>query len=358
LLTAIAVQEMQRQFAFDASVFHHGIYIPHGIVAEALRKSGCRVVNWNVGYRTGTFIFSHHQTYHHTMMAEPVSNWEDMPWNEQLEVKTMTYIENRARGVKDWHAFLNRPCSDLSSMVIDPLKSAIGLLTNVCWDAQLHYPANLFKDMLEWIFLTIDYFSRRPDLQLIIRVHPAEITAGLPSRQLVVAEINRKFPSLPSNIFIVPPESRLNTYAIMDRCNAAIIYGTKTGVELTSLGIPVIVAGEAWIRNKGITIDPDTKEVYFQVLDRLPLGDRTGPSQTRRARMYAYHFFFRRMIPIEVLRPRKGYPPFSVSIDRVEDLCSGKQPGLDVICRGILSGSEFIYIDETQPVGYLSEKKI
>jgi hypothetical protein len=142
---------------------------------------------------------------------------------------------------------------------------------------------------------------------------------------------------------VVPPESRLNTYSITEHCNAAIIYGTKTGVELTSLGIPVIVAGEAWIRNKGITIDPDTKESYFLVLDQLPLDARMGSQQTRRAQMYAYHFFFRRMIPIEVLRPRNGYPPFRVRLERLEDLSPGKQPGIDLICRGILDREEFIY---------------
>ncbi len=47
----------------------------------------------------------------------------------------------------------------------------------------------------------------------------------------------------------------MSTYALMSLCNSAIIYGTKMGVELTSVGLPVIVAGEAWIRNKGLTHD-------------------------------------------------------------------------------------------------------
>ena len=346
LLTTLATNKLQQQFAFTVSVFHHGIYIPHGIVGEVLRKTECRVVNWNVGYRKGTFIFSHNDTYHHSMMTEPTGNWESIPWNQELEDRTVSYIETRAKGVNDWHAFLKKPSSDLSRLALDPVKPAIGLLTNVCWDAQLHYPANIFKDMLEWIFLTISYFSTRPELQLIIRVHPAEITAGVPSRHLVTSEIKKQFPSLPSNIFVVPPESRLNTYTLMKMCNSAIIYGTKTGVELTSLGIPVIVAGEAWIRNKGITIDPDTKEAYFRVLDQLPFSGPISTQQTRRARMYAYHFFFRRMLPIEVLRPVSGYPPFKIELPSLEDLYPGKHSGLDQICNGILTGAEFSYTED------------
>ena len=43
----------------------------------------------------------------------------------------------------------------------------IGLLTNVSWDAQLHYPANAFANMLDWLVQTCRYFATRPDLQLL-----------------------------------------------------------------------------------------------------------------------------------------------------------------------------------------------
>ena len=65
----------------------------------------------------------------------------------------------------------------------------IGLLTNVSWDAQLHYPANAFPNMLEWLVRTCEYFATRPDLQLLIRVHPAEISGFPPSRQPMLGEL-------------------------------------------------------------------------------------------------------------------------------------------------------------------------
>jgi hypothetical protein len=279
-------------------------------------------------------------------MIEPVSNWESIPWSPELERRVLTYIQNRSRGTRDWHVFLKEPTGDISALRMDSSKPAIGLLTNVCWDAQLHYPANIFENMLQWVFETIEYVASRPDLQLIIRVHPAEVTAELPSRQLVVEEIQKKFGALPPHIVVVAPESNLNTYSLMQACNAVIIYGTKTGVELTSLGLPVIVAGEAWIRNKGITIDPPTKKAYFEVLDRLPFSNRMNETLVQRARQYAYHFFFRRMIPAEVIRPTNSAYSFSIEVDTLDDLMPGKHAGLDVICNGILTGHDFIYEHE------------
>jgi hypothetical protein len=226
---------------------------------------------------------------------------------------------------------------------VDPGKPLVGLLTNVMWDAQLHYRANAFPDMLTWVLRTIEYFGRRPDLQLLIRVHPAEVRGTLPSRQPILKEIAKAMGTLPPNVFAIPPESPVSTYAAMRQCNAVIIYGTKTGVELTSVGIPVIVGGEAWIRNKGLTLDASSPEQYFAILDRLPLPPEASPAWLGRARRYAYHFFFRRMIPLSFMEPTAGWPPYRIAVDRLDELLPGADPGLDVICEGILSGSPFVY---------------
>ena len=92
---------------------------------------------------------------------------------------------------------------------IDKNKPYVLMLTNVLWDAQLHYPNNAFSGMLEWILHSIEVFSKRTDIQLVIRIHPAEVTGTLPSRQLVEDEINKKFNKLPNNIFIVPPKNSI-----------------------------------------------------------------------------------------------------------------------------------------------------
>jgi hypothetical protein len=135
----------------------------------------------------------------------------------------------------------------------------------------------------------------------------------------------------------------------MHQCDTVLIYGTKTGVELTSVRIPVIVAGEAWIRNKGLTLDARSPEEYFQFLDRLPLRATLTEAQMRRARKYAFHFFFRRMIPLDMFRPTgKPWPPYRVNIAGLDDLRPGHSPGLDVVCAGILRGTAFIHLAEAE----------
>jgi hypothetical protein len=128
----------------------------------------------------------------------------------------------------------------------------------------------------------------------------------------------------------------------MSLCNAAIIYGTKMGVELTSVGLPVIVAGEAWIRNKGLTHDASTAADYFRILERLPFASRLGAAQLARARRYAYHFFFNRMIPLPFIDPKAGYPIYRLKLKTLEELLPGRSQGLDTICDGILGHGPFV----------------
>jgi predicted nucleic acid-binding protein len=350
LLTVAATRRLVRNRGYRVVVLHHGIYVPQGLIGEVCRREGVRVVTWNPAYRKHRFVFSHDDTYHHTLMNEPAETWEDLPWTAEMEAELLDYLKSRWHGAEDWIWFHERPEIDVAAISrevgVDFSKPTIGMLTNVMWDAQLHYPANAFSNMLDWTLQTIRYFATRPELQLLIRAHPAELRGTLPSRQPIVEEIRKAFPILPANVFVVPPESQVSTYSAMSACDAVIIYGTKTGVELTSVGIPVIVAGEAWIRNKGITLDATSPAQYFSILDRLPLRQRLDDATIGRARKYAYHFFFRRMIPLEFMQPRNGWPPFAVGIDSLAELLPGASPGLDLICEGILTGSPFIYPEE------------
>jgi hypothetical protein len=346
LLTAYALKALLECRAYDTAVFHHGIYVPQGIIGEACRKNDVNVVNWNPSYRKHTFIFSHGDSYHHTMITEPTGEWENLDLNSARERRLLEYLKSRRHGNKDWIWFHEKPYEDIDKIQgelgINFNKPCIGLLTSVMWDAQLHYASNAFKNMLQWVLETIRYFSKRPDLQLIIRIHPAEVNGLVPSRQKMFDEIANYIEHIPNNIFIVPPESHISTYALMEKCNTVIIYNTKTGIEISSMGIPVIVAGEAWIRNKGFSMDADNPAEYYKILDKLPLENKLSGEKLLLAKKYAYHFFFRRMIELPFIVTSQKHK-FTTQLSDFNELKSGKFSGLDAICHGILNHRSFVH---------------
>ncbi|WP_216907223.1 hypothetical protein [Synechococcus sp. CCY 0621] len=347
IVTMNAVSELANRYHYQSSCFNHGIYCPHGVIGEVLRSKGVKVSTWNIAYRKKCFIFSHDDTYHHTLLNEPNANWEDIEFDEPAQKQVLSYLQSRLNGSRDWIWFHEKPQEDFKeinkTLGLDLTKPIIGMLTNVMWDAQLHYEANAFPDMLSWVFETIKYFSGRTELQLVIRIHPAEVRGTLPSRQPLLAEINKQWPTLPENIKVIGPESQISTYAVMDKCDSVIIYGTKTGVELTSVGIPVVVAGEAWIRNKKVTRDASSVEDYLQILASLPLRQRLDETTQKRALKYAFHFFYRRMIPLRCMGKTGAWPPYKPAVRSLKGLLPGVDIGLDIICDGITQGKEFIY---------------
>jgi hypothetical protein len=351
LLSTFAVRQLLLSECYDVAVFHHGIYVPQGLVGEVCRSLGVRVVNSNPAYRNRTFIFSHGDSYHHTMISEPASAWQSVPWSAELERRTLTYLKSRWEGTQDWIVFHDSPQMNPEEIArhlgVSRDRPCIGMLTNVMWDAQLHYRSNAFPDMLSWVRYTLEHFAGRPDLQLIIRVHPAEVSGAIPSRQRILDEIRKSHPELPGNIVVIPPESRISTYAAMQLCSTVLIYNTKTGIELSAMGIPVVVAGEAWIRNKGFSVDVSSKQEYQRVLERLPTERRLPPEQLEMARRYAFHFFFRRMVPLPFITSPEPFR-FELALNGLSELRPGRYPGLDIICNGILTGTPFVYPAEDE----------
>ena len=107
--------------------------------------------------------------------------------------------------------------------------------------------------------------------------------------------------------------------------------------------VPVIVAGESWLRGKEIGFDCDDAGAYERMLATLPFGLRLDAERTARAQIYAYHFFFRRMIPLPGLkRGRIQAAPYEIVPQGLANFEQGTNSALDCVCRGVLEGSPFM----------------
>ncbi|HTX89779.1 MAG TPA: hypothetical protein VMC09_01065 [Anaerolineales bacterium] len=179
------------------------------------------------------------------------------------------------------------------------------LPTNVLGDSATLGRTLFSRSMADWIECVVRYFAGRPEIQLVIRIHPAETWTVGPS----VAEIiHAALPELPAHFHLIGPKENVNTYDLMEIADLALVYTTTAGLEMATRGIPVLVSGLAQYRKKGFTLDADTWDEYFDVLDRaikaLPDG-RLTPEQVERAWNYAYFYF-------------KEYPrPFPWHLERI-----------------------------------------
>lgn len=334
--------------AYDAVIAHHGVYVPQGLLAAEARRQNVRLATWHVAYREGRVIFQAGDTYHRAMIEEPAAAW-NIALTPQQDAELDAYLTQRVTGASDWIAFqrTDRLSNDatVKALGLDPALPVYTLFANVAWDARLHYPASAYGDMRAWAIDTVHWFADHPDRQLIVRCHPGEVLSNPRAKDRLDDAIRAAFPVLPPNVRLVPPENELNSYAIASISRGAMIFNTKMGMELSARGVPVVVAGDAWVRGKGFTRDASSPESYRALLGDAAAFTPLTPAETELARRYAYHFFFRRCIPVGALGQRSQDGTMMLTPDAASLALPGRDPGLDVICNGVLNGTSFEYRD-------------
>jgi hypothetical protein len=177
-----------------------------------------------------------------------------------------------------------------SSLGLDK-RPVVLLPTNVLGDSATLGLTVFSQSMTEWLQRVIPFLAGRPEVQVVVRIHPAETWTVGPS----VAEIiHQVLPELPSHIHLVSSTEKVNTYDLMEIADLALAYTTTAGLEMATRGVPVLISGRAHYRKKGFTLDADSWEEYFAKLDAalkdLP-ACRLTPQQLEQAWNYSYCFF-------------------------------------------------------------------
>ena len=98
---------------------------------------------------------------------------------------------------------------------------------------------------------------------------------------------------IPENIHLIGPLEKVNTYDLMEIASLGLVYTTTTGLEMAMNGIPVIACGETHYRKRGFTLDPQSWDEYYTLIEKA-LENKSGLTQTQieTAWEYAYRFFF------------------------------------------------------------------
>ena len=222
----------------------------------------------------------------------------EKPLNEVQLEKMKSLVMARQRATM-WENFA-RLWQDVPAQGGEQARAVLGLdqrpvvllATNVLGDSLTLGRQVFSKSMAEWISRTVQYFAGKPEVQLVIRVHPGEVLTHGPSMMEVVHQV---LPRLPEHIRLIGPKEKVNTYDIIDVADVGLVYTTTVGMEMAMSGLPVLVAGHTHYRGRGFTIDPDSWVTYFKILGQVlenPREHRLSREQVQAAWQYAYRFFF------------------------------------------------------------------
>jgi len=282
----------------DVVIVPNGSMLEFGITFKVAQYLGIPVMSYEFGEQSERMWLAQNSD---VMRQETDNLWNargDIPLTEVEWEKAKEMFASRQGGGL-WQNFARR-WQGTPSQGGEVARTALGLdarpvillPTNVLGDS-LTLGRHIFSEsMTEWLERTIEFFSRRKDVQFVIRVHPGEQIGWGPSVYDILSE---KFPQLPENIHLLPAGAEVNTYDLVNTADIGLVFTTTVGMEMAMSGLPVIVTGQTHYRNKGFTLDAESWDSYFEILNAClqdPERYRPTREQVEVAWTYAYRFFF------------------------------------------------------------------
>jgi hypothetical protein len=296
---ALAALEWMQVNKPDVVLIPNGLILEMGIVFRVARYLNIPAVTFEFNDQREQIWLAQNTSIMRQDTDYLVRERCSLPMTDEM-YERLADLENARRGARVWGKS-KRLWQYVSAQGAEETRKALNLdnrpvvllAANVLGDS-LTLGRNIFAEsMSEWITKTVQYFAKRSDVQLVVRIHPGEKI--VPQAKSMGTVVREALPELPNHIHIIGALDNVNTYDLIEIANLGLAYTTTVGVETAMNGIPVISCGQTHYRGRGFTIDPNSWEEYFAALENV-LSDlpahRLNDEQIAKAWNYAYRFFF------------------------------------------------------------------
>ena len=326
----------------DRVIMSHGIYPTWGPAFEIINNAKIPIVTYGRGKKARTQKFNWNMTADWWDVSEEWEKIKDIPLNEEQEAKINRYLKTRITHTQDVMVYnfgvLEEKEKTLQRFRLNPEKLTYTLFTNVLWDAASAQREIAFKNPVEWVFETIEWFASHPEKQLIVKIHPAEVVIG--TNQPFAALISKRIPELPSNVRLIKPNEKVNSWSIYKVTDLGLVHTTTAGMELPLLGIPCVVVSKTHFRGRGFTVDIDSKESYFNYLDKFTKRNVEMEELKLLSKRYAYLLFERYQLPFDMFQNGGASSVRSLAFDSIDKLFQFKS--FSKVIHSIINKEEFL----------------
>jgi hypothetical protein len=296
---ALAALEWMQTHKPDVVLIPNGLILEMGIVFRVARYLNIPAVTFEFNDQREQIWLAQNTSIMRQDTDYLVRERCSLPMTDEM-YERLADLENARRGARVWgkskrlwqYVSAQGPEQTRKALSLDE-RPVVLLAANVLGDS-LTLGRNIFAEsMSEWITKTVQYFARRTDVQLVVRIHPGEKI--VPQAKSMGTVVREALPEIPGHIHVIGALDNVNTYDLIEIADLGLTYTTTVGVETAMNGIPVISCGETHYRGRGFTMDPNSWQEYFATLEKvlpdLP-AHRLGEEQVAKAWNYAYRFFF------------------------------------------------------------------
>jgi hypothetical protein len=294
----------------DRILMLHGIYATWGPFADYFIDKGVDVIVYaQASARFGSFAFARNTREFELIARDTWEDFKQQPLSEEEARQVDELLSARTSGavgeriIYNQFIAMNDDISNAPSLLSgEGYERRYALFPNLAWDACVESRGSAaFKDLFAWLETTIGYFMEHENYQLIIKLHPAELVWEKGTRS--VAEfIAERYPELPGNIYVLPPDTALTAYELLTPGTVCLTYGGTIGLEMAARGVPVLAGGNAHYIDAGIVPKIATAGEYLHLLDNPAHLAKQAEKNRELAKKYAYFYFLRLMIRIPFYR--------------------------------------------------------
>jgi len=332
MILADATQEIIDRYDVKITVVNEGNYIQGKVPLDICERNGIRVYHQSNGYHKGKIIFGKPDNrYHmpHFSDGEITARVVDTELSEEQRERIGNLMRERKGGkITPTHYTTHNDVS-----VETGNSRLVGIFSHLLWDAALEPEQAIYDDIYGWLDETIETASQKEDTQFVIKAHPAEDIRG--TNESTGDWIEENHAPLPDNIDFLPPDTNVNTYALIEDLDAGIVYASTVGLEMALDGVPVLVGGYPPYHGFGITHDPSSKSEYIEKLQNIENLEH-GEERKKRAWRFAYFHFICKHLDF----PPLAKPEEEVRLEH-EDFV-GEDSVYATIVDQILKGEEVI----------------
>ncbi len=283
----------------DVVLIPNGLILEMGIVFRVARYLGIDAVTYEFNDQREQIWLAQNSSIMQQETDYLVDARCSLPVTDDM-FERVADLENARRGARVWgkskrlwQYVSSQGAAETRKLLNLDDRPVVMLAANVLGDS-LTLGRDIFAaSMTEWITKTVQYFAKRTDVQMVIRVHPGEKL--VPQAKSMGTVVKEALPELPSHIHVIGALDKINTYDLIEIADVGLAYTTTVGLETAMNGRPVISCGQTHYRGRGITLDPNTWDEYYATLEKV-LGDipahQMNEKQIEFAWNYAYRFFF------------------------------------------------------------------
>ena len=201
--------------------------------------------------------------------------WQTSPLSDEEKIRLGSqYYEKRRHGILigDTKVYTKEQQDGLLPEGFDPAQRNVAIFNSsqdeIVALGDDFMEGRLFDTQYEAIAFMLE---QAPDLHFYLRIHPN--LKGVTHRDHMDLYQLKQYP----NITIIPPESMVSTYALMDACEKVVTFGSTTGVEASYWGKPSILVGRSYYEMLDACYHVKSKEELAEALKaQLPPKDRLG----------------------------------------------------------------------------------